>query len=192
MKMNETMFMEETKKLLADIGKEEAKRLFSYEYCEVGTSFVGFLENYADLKELPKDFTIIDIGSYQSFQGALYKDHERYIGVEPSVPISNRLRQDNAEYFHETAQSFIHDTLPELIEQGLDLSKTFAVCSAVPDAEARKLVQETFPYHRVAYPAMETVASYPEGFRESIPKREMNKGSSETVLQKSKDNFLER
>lgn len=182
-------YEEETKKLLADIGKEESGRLFSYEDCEVDPSFVGFLENYVDLKELPKDFTVIDIGSYQSFQGALYKDHERYIGVEPCVPITNRLRQENAEYFRETAQEFIKETLPELIEQGLDLSKTFAVCSGVPDDEARKLVQETFPYHRVAYPAMEMLTSYPEGFQEHISIKE---NISPPVLAPKKSNILER
>lgn len=157
-------FEKATQELLCSIGEEETNRLFCYEYCEVGGDFVGFIENYYDLKDLPKDFTIIDFGSYQSFQGDYFKEHEKYIGVEPAVPLENRLNQANAEYYELTAQDFIRDVLPDLISNGLDPEKIFAVCSAVPDCEARKQVEETFMFHRIAYPAEQTISEYPDGF----------------------------
>jgi hypothetical protein len=160
-------YRDETKSLLHSIGKERVGKLSEWEYCEADYEFVAFLENYKDLAELPKDFTIIDIGSNQSFQAEYFKDHKKYIGVEPCLPDEYRLQQDNAEYYNQTAQQFIAETLPRLIEQGLDLEKTFAVCSAVPDREAREQVAETFLYCRVAYPAEETIQYYPDDFEPS-------------------------
>lgn len=161
--MNENEFADKTKEILHCIGTEESNRLFSYEHCELELSFVAFIQNYENLKEsIPKDFAIIDIGSYQSFQADYFKDHERYIGVEPAVPLEFRLRQDNAKYYEQSAQQFVMKTLPKLIEEGFELNKTFVICSAVPDEEVQNLVIKTFPYHRVAYPAQKTIESFPK------------------------------
>lgn len=136
--------------LLKSIG-DEGRRLFSYPDCELDCSFIGFLESYADLKDVPKDFTVIDIGCCQAFQGDYYKEHKQYIGVDIAVPIEQRLRQDNAEYYDGSGQDFIEKTLPELIDKGLDLNKTIAICSYVPDEKLQQMVADTFPYHRVIY-----------------------------------------
>lgn len=158
-----SLFKETPQKLLDDIGMEESARLFSYPLCELDATYLGFLENYISLQALiPKDFVIIDIGSYQSFQGNCFKGHAAYIGVEPNVDLEYRLRQDNAKYYLQTGQQFIKETLPTLIDKGLDLQKTFAVCSAVPDEQLRELVAETFPFHSVEYPGVKSVATYPE------------------------------
>lgn len=155
-------FKTESENIFASIGSEETNRLFSYEKCEVAPDFLGFLENYKDISErLPKDFIIIDIGCYMAFQADYYKNFKDYIGVEPQTPLKYRLRQNNAEYYEQTAQQFVANTLPVLIENGLDLDKTFAVCSAVPDEEARKLVAETFKYYRVAYPGEDDIERFP-------------------------------
>lgn len=156
-------YLRECHNILKSIGEDEVRRLFSYDECEVDTEFLGFLENYKDIPEkLPHDFTVIDIGCYMAFQADYFKEYKNYIGVEPDVPNEYRLKQHNAEYYEQTAQQFVKETLPKLIDNGLDLQKTFAVCSAVPDKEARKLVCSTFPYHRTAYPAQETIENFPE------------------------------
>lgn len=153
----------ENRNIIASIGSEEAKRLFAYEECEADADFFAFLENYKDLSEvLPKNFTIIDIGSCMSLQADYYKGFKRYIGVEPWVPLEFRLRQSNAEYYKQTAQLFVAETLPQLIAAGLDLNKTFAVCSAVPDKTAKALVAKTFKYFRVAYPGEDDLENFPE------------------------------
>ena len=159
-------YLRECRNILKSIGQEETKRLFSYSECEVEPEFLGFLENYKDISErVPKDFTIIDIGCYMAFQSDYYKEHERYIGVEPDVPLEYRLRQSNAVHYQQNAQQFVSEVLPKLIDDGLDLKKTFAVCSAVPDVEAQKLVADTFPYHRIAYPSEKTIDHLPENIK---------------------------
>ncbi len=162
----EQQYLKDCRDILKSIGKEETDRLFSYDECELEPDFLGFLKNYKDISErLPKDFTVIDIGCYMAFQADFYKEHKSYIGIEPDVPIEYRLRQGNAEYYRLTAQQFISETLPKLINDGLDLKKTFAVCSAVPDREAQRLVADTFPYHRIAYPSVKTVDKLPDNHK---------------------------
>lgn len=153
----------ESLNILASIGIEEAKRLFAFDECEVERDFLGFLENYKDIAEsFPKDFTVIDIGCYMAFQADYFKDFNRYIGVEPYTPLEYTLNQPNAEYYGQTAQRFIAETLPELIEDGLDLDKTVAICSAVPDETAKILVVRAFKYFRVAYPGEDDLENFPE------------------------------
>lgn len=157
-------YKRETQNLLESIGDERVNELFSYEFCEMEQDFVGFINNYADLKALPRDFTIIDIGCNQAFQADYFKNHAKYIGIEPGVPIQNRLRQDNAEYYEQTLQEFVEKELPRLAQSGLDPNKTFAICSAVPDSAACKLTEDTFRYFRISYPGRTSLVSYPKGF----------------------------
>lgn len=169
-------YLRECRNILKSIGKDEVRRLFSYAECEVEPDFLGFLDNYKDIPEkLPHDFTIIDIGCYMAFQADYFKEYKHYIGVEPDVPNEYRLKQHNAEYYEQSAQRFVVDTLPKLIDNGLDLQKTFAICSAVPDKEARKLVCDIFPYHRVAYPAQTTIESFPEKQRIKTKSDDINR-----------------
>ena len=48
-------------------------------------------------------------------------------------------------------QKFIKEELPKL---NLNLDKVVAICNAVPDEEARKMVLDTFPRYFVAYPGL--------------------------------------
>ena len=147
--MTEAEHLQCTRDLLNQIGNQEVSRLFSYECCECDSSFVAFLESYWDLKEIiPKDFTVIDFGCYQAFQGALFREHEKYIGVDCGISSLWRLQQSNAIYFECSIQEFIQDILPK---ENLNLEKVFAICSYVPDDEARKMIRDTFPYFRDRY-----------------------------------------
>lgn len=142
---------EQSKKLSHLIGNSEMQRLFSYEYCELEPDFLGFLNSYYDLQMLPKDFAIIDIGCYQALQGVYFRNHKKYIGVDIDTPTEYMLKQENAEYFFIQGQRFIKEILPKLLGNGLDIDKTFAICSYVPDEELWKMISETFPYHRIKY-----------------------------------------
>lgn len=161
-RVNNSHFSEEPsdnlqRTVLKMIDEEEKKRLFSYEFCEIEPDFIAFLENYHDLSlRLPKDTTIIDIGCYQALQSVLFRNHIKYIGVEPSVPTEWRLQQNNTEYYSQTGQRFIQATLPELMKSGLDLQKTFVICSAVPDRNLQEMIQTVFPRYRISYPFEET------------------------------------
>ena len=135
------------KELALNIGKDEMHRLYSYPECQLEFDFLGFLESYNDLKDIiPKDFTIIDLGCYQALQGYYFKNHKEYIGIDNYVPIIWRFHQNNAKYYYMSIQDFIKEHINEL-----DLSKTFAICSYVPDIEARTLVRNTFSYYRDIY-----------------------------------------
>ena len=48
-------------------------------------------------------------------------------------------------------QDFINDELPKLKQNGLDLDRTFAICSYVPGQDVQKMVANTFKYNRVIY-----------------------------------------
>ncbi len=125
----------------------EINRLFAYECCQLEPGFLGFLHVYAEVN-IPKDFTIIDLGCYQAVQASYFGEHAAYVGVDIGVPAEWCFRQDNATYYHSSIQGFIQDTLPTL---NLDLNKTVAICSYVPDEDAQQMVVETFPYHKVVY-----------------------------------------
>lgn len=49
-------------------------------------------------------------------------------------------------------QTFIRDVFPTL---GYNLDKVFAICSYVPDGNARKMVRKFFPYCLVYYTTRE-------------------------------------
>ena len=124
--------------------------VFKYKQCEYTSDFLGFLHVYGTV-DVPNDFTVIDFGCNQAVQAQYFKDCEKYIGIDNDLPVSARFRQDNAEYYDCTIQEFIGETFHQLKKNGLDIYKTFAVCSYVPDDEAQRLVADTFPFARVVY-----------------------------------------
>ena len=126
---------------------KEMQRVFSYQRCELQRDFLGFLHVYKGI-QVPAYFTIIDLGCNQAVQAQYFKHCRCYIGVDSSIPNSTRFPQPNAQYFRCTIQQFILDILPTM---GLSMSNVLAVCSYVPDADARKLVADTFPFARVVY-----------------------------------------
>jgi len=116
--------------------------------CEIDLDFMGFTEIYEKLAEIiPFQFTVIDIGCSYAAQAFLFKNHKRYIGVDPS----NQIR------FHTRNTIHYYCSIQELIELHLglniDLDETFAICSYVPDAAAKDLVRKTFKNLFVFYPS---------------------------------------
>ncbi len=179
-------YKEETEALMRSVGSEEMNRLFHYEKCEFDSDFVAFIENYADLSVLPKDITVIDIGCYMGVQGDYFKEHNAYIGVEPFVPLEWRCKVDNAQHYQMTGQQFISEILPKLLNEGLDLDRTFCICSAVPDDSLRQQIAETFPYHRVAYPSLKTLEHYPFDTPNTV-KRHSEQDKSQTKTELDRD-----
>lgn len=177
---NNTLYDRLREDIVQSIGEGEINRLLSWEYCELDYEYLGFLENYHDLKNIPLDYAIIDFGCYQAIQADYFKDHIAYIGVEPTIPKEYRLKQDNALYYEQTIKEFIDDTLPKLIDIGFDKNKIIAICSAVPDFKETAIVSEVFPYHRIAYPSTQTIESLPD-----IP-------APEKIITKSNDYDMER
>ena len=129
--------------------KEQLKTVLACPNTELGHDFLGFLDSYNSVK-IPEDFTVIDFGCNLAVQALYFENCQKYIGVD-LIPTDHRFPQSNAQYYQDSIQNFIKNTLPKLIEDGLDFNKTFAFCSCVPDAEAEQMVANTFKYNKVIY-----------------------------------------
>ena len=151
--------------LFTKIPREELNRLFeeSYANAELDFSFLAFEDIYQKVLEIaPKNKIILDLGCAYATQSWYFRDHKEYIGVDYGACMKENptyednlkcvIHTENSRYFFESIQTFIKETLPTL---GLNLNDVFAVCSAVPDKDARELVRETFPSYLDWYPKEE-------------------------------------
>jgi len=151
--------------LFTKIPREELDRLFkeSYAGAELDSSYLGFEKIYQKVLEVaPPSMVILDLGCAYATQSWYFRDHKEYIGVDYGASMKKNptysdnfkcvIHTENSRYFFKSIQTFVKETLPTL---GLDLNNVFAVCSAVPDKEARKLIKETFPNYLDWYPKEE-------------------------------------
>lgn len=107
---------------------------------------------------IDEHWTAIDIGASYGAQSYLFKDHKKYIAVEPNVRIDEwhfeNFQAEGTERYEMTAGTFINEVLPTL---NLDLDTTFAICNYVPSGwhgeDANELVRKTFHNCYVFYPS---------------------------------------
>lgn len=113
-------------------------------------TFLGFEEVYRGVTQfVPKDKVIIDLGCAYGTQSYYFVAYKQYIGVD--LRVLSPVKTDNSTYYIGiTIQDFINKIFTTL---NLDKEDVFAICSYVPDVEARELVAQTFPYHLVYYPS---------------------------------------
>lgn len=109
---------------------------------------------YYDLSRIiPQNYTVIDIGCAYNAQSYLFTGHKGYISVNPEMEVDDYhfeyFRAPNTEHYKMSGQEFIGKVLPTL---GLDLSRTFAICTYVPDYCCQSLVRKTFNNCYVYYP----------------------------------------
>ena len=135
------------------IPKDKIKHIFDTSETALaacGFTFLGFEEIYkAVTLFVPKDKIIVDLGCSYAFQAWYFRDYKRYIGVDCGIRDGVVLETDNSDFYFTTIQDFIKNILPNL---GYELEEIFAICSYVPDKEARQMVRETFPFCLVYYP----------------------------------------
>lgn len=102
---------------------------------------------------IPKDFTVIDIGCAYNAQSYLFAGHKCHIAVNPKLDVDGFRLEDfrapDTKHYEMSGQEFICEVLPTL---GLDLAKTFAICTYVPDTSCRDMVRQVFPNLYVFYP----------------------------------------
>ncbi len=153
----------ETRALFERLDPEEHNKCFLYNECELERNFLAFIHSYKDLADiLSKNTTIIDIGSNQGIQGEYFRDFKEYIAVEPYVPEQYIYKTPNTTVYNTTGEDFIEHLLPVLCEQGLELKKTFCICSYVPCPVLRdKIVPAAFPYYRTTYADVATHQNLP-------------------------------
>lgn len=138
--------------LFTKIPREKLNFLFenSDADVELDYTFLGFEEIYQEVYNYaPKDMTIIDLGCGYACQSWYFREHNSYIGVDYFCDDNSVIHTENSKYYFTSIQNFIKNIFPGL---GLDLKKCFAVCSYVPDSEARNLVKEVFSYCKIYYP----------------------------------------
>lgn len=156
------------------IPKEEMDRVFKESYsasAEIGPDFMCFEEPYqAAVRIADKNSIILDLGCAYAPQAYYFSKCKHYIGVDlpmmspenpfnyPNIKPETRFHPDNARFYVMTIQQFIQTVLPKL---KLDINHVIAVCSAVPDVQARQLVIDTFPVHYVSYPGQRTYSTLP-------------------------------
>lgn len=151
MTADEELYQQRLKRLKALIPPREAQALLSQDECELDNTFLGFLEVYEPLSQLiPKNKVVIDFGCYMAAHAYLFKDHDLYIGVDTDK--LKRFTPSNAVHYTCSIQDFIRDHLPRYL-RAKNIYDFFAICSYVPDREAVKLVQETFPNVCCYYPS---------------------------------------
>lgn len=148
------------------IPKEEINRVFrdsESASAEIDLSFLCFEDYYEEVrKNTSLDTTILDLGCAYAPQCWYFKDYTQYIGVDYPFMNNVRFQTENTTFYLMSIQEFIKNILPTL---DLDLSKTVAICSMVPDKEALELVKEIFLRHYVVYPTLtekSVTGLYPE------------------------------
>lgn len=135
--------------LIKQIPKELIDKMFENADIDVDYTFLCFEEVYKAVTEfVPKDTIIIDFGCAYAFQSWYFKDYKKYIGVEIRGDGNSVLKLDNSEFYFMSIQEFISD----FDKLGYDKEEVFAICSYVPDKQARQIVRENFPYCLVYYP----------------------------------------
>ena len=120
---------------------------------ELDYTFLGFEDVYkAVTLFVPKGKIIIDLGCSYAFQSWYFKDYKKYIGVDSGICCNDVLEIENSKFYFTSIQHFIKNVFPTI---GYDKKDVFAICSYVPDEEARQMVKEFFPYCLVYYPEAE-------------------------------------
>ena len=132
------------------IPKEEIERVFSFgeASAELDYTFLAFEDVYKSvLSFVPKGKTIIDLGCAYAPQAFYFTEYKGYIGVDICIP-EVHFETPNMKIYNISIQEFCE----KVKKEKWDLKKYFAICSYVPDAEARKCTRETFPNCLVYYP----------------------------------------
>lgn len=145
--------MKEPCELFKLIPKEKIKKVFEASEtvgAECDFTFLGFEDVYkAATLFVPKSRVIIDFGCAYAFQSWYFRDYRKYIGVDNGVKKNDVLKTENSDFYFMSIQNFIREIFPIL---GYMEEEIFAICSYVPDEEAREMVRKFFPYCLVYYP----------------------------------------
>ena len=138
----------------ADVLNEKLRQI----NCELEPGFLCFEENYVPIaNNVPKEFTVVDIGCYMAAQSYLFKEFERYYGVDPfDLPFNDdyiapeRFAISNGTHFCLSGKQFLDSFL-----SSLDLDKTYFICSAVPNFKETDYIFDSVKNCAIFYPGKE-------------------------------------
>lgn len=148
--------LEAVARLRALIPPQQYERVMGQWFCEYDHSDLGEVQWYAAMASvIPTESTVIDLGCYLAAQAWLFADHARYIGVNGhlgfELPEMERFAAPNTTHVVATIQQFIAENA-ELCAR----PEVVALCSYVPDDQARALVRATFDNVCCFYPKSAT------------------------------------
>lgn len=130
--------------------RAEFDRCLTWEESESDPTFTCFAHIYFAAKIIaPDHWTILDLGCYQGIQAHFFRQHSAYIGVDASVPLEWRFRQENAKHFLEDGSAWLESHEDA---KALDVKRTLAICSYVPNAKLNKAARARFPNVLCYYP----------------------------------------
>lgn len=145
----EAKLLVETCRAFKLIDQREIDRVFRESKtasAELDHTFMCFEEIYYPLSLLiPKDWTVIDFGCSYGAQSIFFRTHKRYIGIDSDTD-GIQFQTENSIYHKIRIQDYIEDPFDDFLAD-----KVMAICSAVPDREARELVS-LYLNHCVWYP----------------------------------------
>ncbi len=145
--------MQEPCELFKLIPREKIEHIFKTSQtagAELDYTFLGFEDVYkAVTLFVPKIKVIIDLGCGYAFQSWYFRDYKKYIGVDNGVCLADTLETENSEFYFTSIQNFVENVFQQL---GYSTDEVFAICSYVPDINAREMVRNFFPYCLVYYP----------------------------------------
>lgn len=135
------------------IPREKIEHVFNISQtaaAEQDYTFLGFESVYqAVTLFVPKSKVIIDLGCAYAFQSWYFRDYRKYIGVDNGVCYADVLETENSEFHFTSIQNFVKNIFPKL---GYSTDEVFAICSYVPDENAREMVRGYFSHCLVYYP----------------------------------------
>lgn len=139
--------------LLAELPKDQIKKVFHQDICDIDPEFLGFLHIYKALSEIiPKHWTIIDLGCAYNPQCFYFTEHKQYIAVDNDK--IEKFKAPNCTIYETNIENFIFSDLNDLIEKDLNLNETFAILNYVPLREEGYLyVKVIFRNLYVYYPS---------------------------------------
>lgn len=119
--------------------------------CDIEPEFLGFVKIYKYLSlMIEKDYTIYDFGAAFAPQGFYFRNHKKYIAINPKEAGQGMMEFPWGEYHYVTTGMFL-----EVNKDAGTKRKEFAICSYVPPwykENSIKLVKNRFQNVFTFYP----------------------------------------
>lgn len=132
------------------IPKEEFERVFKQEWTQADISpcFLGFVDTYYHLSQIiPLYYTIYDFGCAYNAQSFLFKNHKKYIAVNPIDETFSKdsvFKTPNCEFYPMTTGEFLKQYPPTD-------EHCFAICNFVPNWHGEDSIELVKKHFRNCY-----------------------------------------
>lgn len=139
--------------LLADLranAPDQLQRVLAWPLCDIEPMFLGFVHTYEKLaREIPRDWTVLDLGCAYAAQSWFFRKHKAYVGVD-FLEAAARFQFANGKIITGDIRRFL-----DLYESGGSgiAAPVFAILNYVPaPADVTRRVERLFPHRYVYYP----------------------------------------